>query len=100
MPVSSEKLNLRTLDGGDVELDLSLLASIGEEGRLRPGDPGFDDATSIWNGLIDKEPALVIQPGSSDEVAFAVNLAREQRLLFSIKGGGHNISGLALADGG
>jgi FAD/FMN-containing dehydrogenase len=98
--MSSEKLNLRTLDGGDVELDLALLATIPDEGRLRPGDPGFDDATLIWNGLFDKEPALVIQPENSDEVVFAIDLAREQRLLFSIKGGGHNISGLALADGG
>jgi FAD/FMN-containing dehydrogenase len=96
----SEKLHLRTLDGGEVELDPSLLATIPEGGRLRPGDPGFADATLIWNGLIDKEPALVIQPENSDEVAFAVALAREQRLLFSIKGGGHNIAGLALADGG
>ncbi len=100
MPMSSENLNFRTLDGGEVELDPSLLVTIREESRLRPGDPGFDDATLIWNGLIDKKPALVIQPENSDEVAFAVDLAREQRLLFSIKGGGHNISGLALADGG
>jgi FAD/FMN-containing dehydrogenase len=98
--MTSEKLNLRTLDGGEVDIDLSLLETIPNKGLLQPGDPGFDDATLIWNGLIDKEPALVIQPENSDEVAFAVNLAREQRLLFSIKGGGHNISGLALADGG
>jgi FAD/FMN-containing dehydrogenase len=100
MSMPSEKLHLRTLDGGEDELDLALLATIPEGGRLRPGDPGFDDATLIWNGLIDKEPALVIQPETSDEVAFVVNLVREHRLLFSIKGGGHNISGLALADGG
>jgi len=93
-------VNLRTVDGGEVELDLSILGTIPENGRLRPGDAGFDDATLIWNGLIDKEPALVIQPENTDDVASAVNLAREQRLLMSIKGGGHNISGLALADGG
>ena len=96
----SETLHLRTLDGGEVDLDLSLLDSIPEKGRVLPGEPGFDDATLIWNGLIDKEPALVIRPENSDEVVFAVNLARQQRLLFSIKGGGHNIAGLALADGG
>ena len=95
-----ETLKLRTLDGGEADIDLSLLEPIPEKGRLRPGDPGFDDATLIWNGLIDKEPALVIQPENSDEVAIAVDLARDRRLLFSIKGGGHNISGLALADHG
>jgi hypothetical protein len=51
--MSSEELNVGTLDGGDVELDLSLLATIPDEGRLRPCDPGFDDAKLIWNGLID-----------------------------------------------
>ncbi|MDF2731280.1 MAG: FAD-binding oxidoreductase, partial [Acidimicrobiia bacterium] len=87
--MTTEKLNLRTLDGGEVDIDLSLLETIPGKGRLRPGDPGYDDATLIWNGLIDKEPALVIRPENSDEVAFAVNLAREHRLLLSIKGGGH-----------
>ena len=73
--MTTEKLNLRTLDGGEVDIDLSLLETIPDKGRLRPGDPGYDDATLIWNGLIDKEPALVIRPENSDEVAFAVNLA-------------------------
>ena len=100
MPVPSDTVKLRTLDGGDVEIDLFLLQAIPENARLRPGDEGFDDATLIWNRLIDKEPALVIQPENADEVAAAIDLAREQRLLMSIKGGGHNISGLALADGG
>ena len=62
MAVPSDTVNLRTLDGGDVDLDLSLLETIPENSRLRPGEAGFDDATLIWNGLIDKEPALVIQP--------------------------------------
>ena len=87
-----ETLKLRTLDGGEVDLDLSHLETIPEQARLRPGDPGFDDATLIWNGLIDTEPALVIQPETRDEVAIAVDLARDRRLLLSIKRGGHNIS--------
>lgn len=98
--MSSETLNLRTLDGGEVALDASVLDPIPDGARLRPGSPGFEDATRIWNGMIDKEPALVIQPESAEEVAFAVDLAREHALMFSIKGGGHNISGLALTDGG
>lgn len=98
--MSSETLNLRTLDGGEVDLDPTVLETIPENARLRPGQLGFEEATRIWNGLIDKEPALVIQPENAEEVAFAVNLARDHRLLLSIKGGGHNISGLALADHG
>ncbi len=98
--MSLETLNLRTLDGGEVGLDTGLLAPIPDKSRLRPGDPGFEDATRIWNGMIHKEPALVIQPENTDEVVLAVNLAREHRLLFSVKGGGHNIAGLSLADQG
>jgi hypothetical protein len=44
MPMSSEDLNVRTLDGGDVELDLSLLVTIPDESRICPGDPDFDGA--------------------------------------------------------
>lgn len=98
--MSPEPLRLRTLDGEELSLDTGALAAIPEANRFRPGDPGYEDATLIWNGLIDKRPALVIQPATTGEVVAAVNLAREHRLLLSIKGGGHNIAGLALADRG
>ncbi len=98
--MSSEVLTLRTIGDGEVAIDAGALASIPEERRFQRGSPGFEDATRIWNGMIHKEPALVIQPETPDEVAFAVGLAREHRLLLSVKGGGHNISGLSLADGG
>lgn len=98
--MSPKSLTITTLDGGIVELDLTALERIPDKARVFPSDPGFDEATLIWNGLIDKKPALVIQPENTDEVVSAVNLARDHGLLLSIKGGGHNISGLALADGG
>jgi FAD/FMN-containing dehydrogenase len=98
--MSSETIELLTLDGDELSLDPTAIAAIPEGSRLRPGDPGYEDATLIWNGLIDKQPALVIQPADASEVVAAVNLAREHRLLLSIKGGGHNIAGLALADRG
>jgi FAD/FMN-containing dehydrogenase len=98
--MSSETIELRTLDGDELSLDPAALAAIPETSRLRPGDPGYEDATLVWNGLIDKRPALVIQPADASEVVAAVNLAREHRLLLSIKGGGHNIAGLSLADRG
>jgi hypothetical protein len=56
--MSSERLNLRTLDGDDIELDLSLLATIPDEGRLRPSDPGFDDAPdNLFRANRNLEPA-------------------------------------------
>src|SRR5512133_3661934 len=67
---------------------------------VRPGDLGYDDARAIWNGLIDRRPALIVQCTGAADVVDAVNFAREQNLLVSIKGGGHNVAGNAVNDGG
>jgi FAD/FMN-containing dehydrogenase len=67
---------------------------------LLPSDAGFEDATRLWNGLIDKTPALVVQPADTADVVAAVNVARDHGLALSVRGGGHNIAGTALADGG
>jgi FAD/FMN-containing dehydrogenase len=71
------------------------------DGRLlHPGDDGFAEATFIWNGMIEKTPALVVQAISVSDVVATVEFARDHHLELSIKGGGHNIAGLALSDGG
>lgn len=67
---------------------------------LRSGDQGYDDARAIWNGLIDRRPALIVQCTGPADVVDTVNLAREQNLLLSVKGGGHNVAGNAVNDGG
>jgi FAD/FMN-containing dehydrogenase len=67
---------------------------------LLPGDEGFEEATLLWNGMIDKTPALVVQPTGTADIVASVNFARDQRLALSVRGGGHNIGGTALADGG
>jgi FAD/FMN-containing dehydrogenase len=67
---------------------------------LDPGDPGFEEATRLWNGLIDKTPALVVQPSGTADVVEAVRFAGEHGVPLSVRGGGHNIAGTALADGG
>src|SRR5690606_30872660 len=67
---------------------------------IRPGGAGFAGATLIWNARIDKTPAIVFQPKTADDVVAAVDIARETGIELSIKGGGHNIAGLALSDGG
>jgi FAD/FMN-containing dehydrogenase len=73
----------------------------GLDGRvIRPGEDGFAEATLIWNGMINKTPGAVIQAGSVNDVVAAVAFARNHDLELSIKGGGHNIAGLALSDGG
>jgi len=67
---------------------------------LLPGQPGYDDARSVWNGMIDRRPAAILRCLGVADVVAGVNFARERGVPLSIKGGGHNISGLAVCDGG
>ena len=64
------------------------------------GDAGYDEARSIWNGDIDRYPAVVARCTSSADVAAAVVFAGEQGLEISVRGGGHGFSGSAVCDGG
>jgi FAD/FMN-containing dehydrogenase len=67
---------------------------------LAPGDAGYDEARTIWNGLIDRRPALIVQCTGAADVVDAVNFARDNGLVLSIKAGGHNVAGNAINDGG
>ena len=67
---------------------------------LLPGDPVYDEGRAIWNAMIDRRPALIVRCLGVADVISAVNFAREHGLTLSIKGGGHNISGLAVCDEG
>ncbi len=67
---------------------------------LLPGEPGYDEARSIWNAMIDRRPGLIARCLGTADVVACVHFAREHGLTLSVKGGGHNISGLAVCDGG
>lgn len=67
---------------------------------LLPGDPGFEDSRTVWNGMIDRTPALVAKCLGVGDVIAGLKFAREHDLTLTVKGGGHNIAGLAVADGG
>jgi FAD/FMN-containing dehydrogenase len=67
---------------------------------LRPDDDGYDEARAIWNGMIDKHPALIARCTGTADVAAAVTFAREHDLPLSVRGGGHNIAGTAVCDDG
>jgi FAD/FMN-containing dehydrogenase len=66
----------------------------------RPGDPGYEEARRVWNGMIDRRPALIGRPTDEAGVQQLVNLAREEGLPVAVRGGGHSISGLGTCDGG
>lgn len=77
----------------------------GLRARLRgilvlPGDSGYDEIRSVWNAMIDRRPALIVRCLGVADVVTCVDFAREHDLTLSIKGGGHNISGLAVSEGG
>lgn len=67
---------------------------------LRPGDDDYDQARKLWNGMIDRRPAIILRASGVADVISGVRFAREHELLLAIKGGGHNVAGNALCDGG
>jgi FAD/FMN-containing dehydrogenase len=97
--------------------DLQITASAGDQvivaggrldafrARLRGpllfgGDKGYDEARTVWNALIDRRPALIARCVGAADVLAAVQFARENDLLVSIRGGGHGVAGKAVCDGG
>lgn len=67
---------------------------------IRPGDPQYDSARRIWNASVDKYPGIIVRCVGAADVIDAVSFARENDLLVAIRGGGHNVGGRALCDGG
>jgi FAD/FMN-containing dehydrogenase len=66
---------------------------------LAAGDAGFDDARRVWNGVIDRRPALIARCTGADDVVAALRHAHERGLEVSVRSGGHGVGGLAVADG-
>ena len=67
---------------------------------LRPGDDGYEAARTLWNAMIDKRPALIVRCVGVADVIQAINFARTHDLLVAVRGGGHNVAGNAVCDGG
>ncbi|MFN0123094.1 MAG: FAD-binding oxidoreductase [Blastocatellia bacterium] len=85
----------------------TLAATVVEEFRaclrgqlLGPADMGYDDARRIWNGMIDRRPALIARCAGAADVISCVNFARARQLPVAVRGGGHNIAGHAVCEGG
>ncbi|HZY57629.1 MAG TPA: FAD-dependent oxidoreductase, partial [Rubrobacteraceae bacterium] len=96
-------LRIITTAGTDSVLDDSTIEAFKLSLRgelLKPGDADYEEARRIWNGMIDKRPALIARCKSVADVIASVNFARENKLLIAVRGGGHNVAGIAVADGG
>jgi FAD/FMN-containing dehydrogenase len=95
-------MRVKTLEGREVDLSQDVLN--GFKMRLKGsvfvlGDAGYDESRTVWNAMIDHKPALVVRCLGVADVIASIQFAREHNLLICIKGGGHNIAGLATVEG-
>ena len=67
---------------------------------VQPGDPNYEETRQIWNAAIERQPAMIARCTGAADVVAAVRFAREHEVLTAVRGGGHNVSGSALCDGG
>ena len=67
---------------------------------VAPGDPDYEVRRRVWNGMVDRRPALIARCGGEDDVVAALRAAREHGLVVAVRGGGHNVAGNASCDGG
>ena len=99
----SGSCEIRGLDGAMRQISPEGLAALraGLRGSvMTAADATFDDVRSIWNAMIDRRPAVIVRCLGTSDVVHAVRFVREHKLLSSVRGGGHNIAGLAVCDGG
>ncbi len=63
-------------------------------GLMQIEDPGYNEARSLWNAMIDRRPSLIARCAGTADVIHSVNFAREHNLLVTVRGAGHNIAGM------
>jgi FAD/FMN-containing dehydrogenase len=92
-----------TLAASDAALDAITIATFASTFRgdvIAPDDPRYEEARHVWNSMIDKRPVLIARCLGTSDVVAAVRFAQEQGLEIAVRGGGHNVAGNAVNDGG
>ncbi|OKO69275.1 FAD-linked oxidase [Bradyrhizobium sp. AS23.2] len=91
------------MQGGTTALATETIAALQQTLRgsvCLPGEAGYDDARTIWNAMIDRHPGMAVRCRGAADITNAVRFAREHGLLLAVRGGGHNIAGNAVCEGG
>ncbi|MFT5521628.1 MAG: FAD/FMN-containing dehydrogenase [Enterobacterales bacterium] len=92
-----------SLDGVEIELEKAAIKELGQSMKgpvILSGHPDYNSARRIWNGMHDKNPAMIARCMNNQDVSNAVTFARERNLLVSVRGGGHSWPGKSLCDDG
>lgn len=98
-----ENITYSTLGGTSESLNATALEALAagiSGGIVTPRDGDYDAPRKIWNGMVDRHPAVIARCRTARDASHAVNFARERLMLVSIRGGGHHIAGNSVADGG
>lgn len=96
-------VQFRGLEGGTITVPTDILTALKPQLRgsvCLQDEAGYDEARTIWNAMIDRRPGAVVSCRGASDVMRAVRFARDNRLLVAVRGGGHNISGNAICEGG
>ncbi|MBR0695171.1 FAD-binding oxidoreductase [Bradyrhizobium lablabi] len=97
------EIRLASLQGEAVTLGSDAIAALRQTLRgdlCLAGEPGYDEARTIWNAMIDRHPGAIVRCKGTADIIRGVRLAREHNLLLAVRGGGHNIAGNAVCEGG